>query len=75
MLTPSSPKSSGKPIFSMAKYASLASQIIAGLLLTLYLGKKADAYFHWINKLAWMAPSLFILFTLIKVVKETQKNK
>ena len=46
MLTPSSPKSSGKPILSMAKYASLGTQIIAGLLLTLYLGKKADAYFH-----------------------------
>jgi len=76
MVMPSSPnKPSDKPVFSLARYAGLGTQIIAGLLITLYLGKKADAYFNWHNIAAWILPSLFILSTLILVVRDTQKNK
>ena len=60
---------------SLAKYAGLGTQLIAGLLISLYLGKKIDAYFIWHNCAAWILPSLFILFTLVMVVRDTQKKK
>ncbi len=62
------------PVNSLAKYAGLGTQIIAGLLISLFLGKKMDIYFTWHNKAAWIFPSLFILFTLVMVVKDTQKK-
>ena len=63
------------PVNSLAKYAGLGTQIIAGLLISLYLGKKMDIYFTWHNRSAWILPSLFILFTLTMVVRDTQKKK
>jgi hypothetical protein len=62
------------PVNSLAKYAGLGTQIIAGLLISLFLGKKMDIYFTWHNKAAWIFPSLFILFTLVMVVRDTQKK-
>ena len=59
---------------SLAKYAGLGTQLIVGLLISLYLGKKIDAYFLWHNRVAWILPSLFILFTLVMVVRDTQKK-
>jgi hypothetical protein len=41
----------------------------------LYLGKKMDTYFIWHNRAAWILPSLFILFTLVMVVRDTQQKK
>jgi hypothetical protein len=61
------------PVFSLARYASLGTQLIAGLLITLFLGKKADAYFTWHNRASWILPSLFIVASLILVVRDTQK--
>jgi hypothetical protein len=77
MASPSSHNNNkGKdPVFSLARYAGLGTQIIAGLLITLYLGKKMDIYFTWHNRAAWILPSLFILFTLTMVVRDTQKKK
>lgn len=63
------------PVNSLAKYAGLGTQIIAGLLISLYLGKKIDTYFTWHNRAAWILPSIFILFTLIMVVRDTQQKK
>ena len=62
------------PVNSLAKYAGLGTQIIAGLLISLFLGKKMDIYFTWYNRAAWIFPSLFILFILVMVVKDTQKK-
>jgi hypothetical protein len=59
---------------SLAKYAGLGTQIIAGLLITLFLGKKMDIYFSWHNRAAWIFPSIFILYTLVMVVRDTQKK-
>ncbi len=76
MASPSSHnKNKENPVNNIAKYAGLGTQIIAGLLITLYLGKKMDTYFTWHNRAAWIFPSLFILFTLIMVVRDTQKKK
>jgi hypothetical protein len=63
------------PVNSLAKYAGLGTQIIAGLLISLFLGKKLDIYFNWHNRAAWIFPSLFILFILVMVVKDTQQKK
>jgi hypothetical protein len=63
------------PVFSLVRYAGLGSQIIAGLLICLYLGKKMDTYFNRHHLAAWILPSLFILFTLFMVVRDTQKKK
>ena len=63
------------PVNSLAKYAGLGTQLIAGLLISLYLGKKMDTYFTWHNRAAWILPSLFILFTLVMVVRDTQQKK
>ncbi len=76
MASPSSHnKNKENPVYSIAKYAGLGTQIIAGLLITLYLGKKMDTYFTWHNRAAWILPSLFILFTLVMVVRDTQQKK
>ena len=76
MASPSSHKKNKEnPVNSLAKYAGLGTQIIAGLLSSLYLGKKMDTYFTWHNRAAWILPSLFILFTLVMVVRDTQQKK
>ena len=68
-------KNQEHPVNSLAKYAGLGTQIIVGLLISLYFGKKMDTYFIWHNRAAWILPSLFILFTLVMVVRDTQKKK
>ena len=57
---------------SWQKYAGLGTQLIVGLLLSLYLGKKGDEYMHWHTLLSWILPSAFILFTLYQIIKDTQ---
>lgn len=57
---------------SWQKYIGLGTQLIVGLIITLYLGKKGDEYMHWHNLLTWVLPSLFILFTLYRIIKDTQ---
>ena len=73
--TSSHNKNKENPMNSLAKYAGLGTQIIAGLLISLYLGKKLDTYFTWHNRAAWILPSIFILFTLVMVVRDTQQKK
>ena len=59
---------------SWQKYVGLGTQLIVGLLITLYIGKKGDAYLHWHNLLTWILPSLLILFTLYRIIKDTQSK-
>jgi hypothetical protein len=68
-------KNKENQVNSLAKYAGLGTQIIVGLLISLYLGKKMDTYFIWHNSAAWILPSIFILFTLVMVVRDTQQKK
>ncbi len=65
-----------KSTANWSKYAGLGTQLMTGLLLLLYVGKKIDAYFHYKNSFAWILPSIFILYTLVRIIKETQpKNQ
>ncbi|MFY8165978.1 MAG: hypothetical protein ACOVJ8_05260 [Sediminibacterium sp.] len=59
---------------SWQKYVGLGTQLIVGLIVTLYIGKKGDEYLHLHNLLNWILPSLFILFTLYRIIKDTQSK-
>ncbi|MCX6332189.1 MAG: hypothetical protein NTZ82_06085 [Bacteroidetes bacterium] len=64
-----------KSTANWSKYAGLGTQLITGLLLLLYIGKKTDAYFQYKNRFTWILPSLFIFYTLARIIKETQPKK
>jgi uncharacterized membrane protein len=63
-----------QPNYNWYKYLGLGSQLIVGLLVSLYIGKKFDIYFNHHAFFAWMAPSIFILIVLISIVRDTQKK-
>ena len=64
-----------KSTANWSKYAGLGTQLMTGLLRLLYIGKKIDAYFHYKNSFAWILPSIFIFYTLVRIIKETQPKK
>jgi len=69
-------KSSNKePNYNWTKYIGLGSQLIVGLLITLYVGKQLDQYFNKHSFFAWLTPTLFIMVVLISVVRDTQNKK
>jgi hypothetical protein len=57
------------------KYASLGSQLIIGIGLSLYAGMKLD---EWLNLkmpiTIWLFPLLFITAVIIKLIIETNKK-
>lgn len=56
------------------QYAGLATQLLVGLGLMLWLGEKLDRYFGWQSPyLVWILPLLLLLGVLIKVLKDTSK--
>ncbi len=61
------------------KFAGLASQWAVGLTLLIFLGKYIDQKMERVAPLfLWLLPSLFIVFSLFKIVRDTQqksKNK
>jgi uncharacterized membrane protein len=63
-----------QPNYNWSKYVGLGSQLIVGLLLTIYIGKKLDLYYNKHSFFAWVDPSLFILTVLISIVKDTQNK-
>jgi membrane protein DedA with SNARE-associated domain len=56
-----------------AKFAGLASQWAVALTLLIFLGKYIDQKMNQLEPLfLWILPSLFIIFSLFKIVKDTQ---
>jgi len=56
-----------------AKFAGLASQWAIVLTLLIFLGKFIDQELERVSPLfLWILPSLFIVFTLFKIVRDTQ---
>lgn len=59
----------------MMKYAGMATQFLVSIGLSVYLGLKLDG---WLDisfpVLVWMIPLLVIIFTIYKLVKETNRN-
>jgi len=59
----------------LLKYAGLATQLLIGLGLFLYLGQKTDQWLGFTTPLAiWIFPLLFILIVIIKIVIDTGKK-
>jgi uncharacterized membrane protein len=58
-----------------AKYTNFGAQLLVGLLILLYVGKKLDVYFNVRPMFIWIFPFLFILLTLIKIIKDTKPDK
>jgi hypothetical protein len=55
------------------KFAGLASQWAIVLTLLIFLGKFIDQKFERASPLfLWILPSLFIVFSLFKIVRDTQ---
>ena len=55
------------------KFAGLASQWAVALTLLIFLGKYIDQKLGKATPLfLWILPSLFIVFSLIKIVRDTQ---
>ena len=61
------------------KFAGLASQWAVALTLLIFLGKYIDQKMGRVAPLfLWVLPSLFIIFSLFKIIRDTQpksKNK
>ncbi len=58
------------------KYAGLATQLIAGLGLAVWLGIKADEQFAFNMPLAvWILPLAVIAVVIYKVIKDTAPKK
>lgn len=58
------------------KFASLGSQILIGIGLSMYVGSKADQWLHFSSPIAiWVFPLLFILAVIVKTIKETSTKK
>ena len=64
-----------KPMSPLAKFSSLGTQLLIGLLILLYVGKKIDVYFGLKPMFIWIFPFFFILMTLIKIIKDTKPGR
>ncbi len=57
------------------KFAGLASQWAVALTLLIFLGKYIDQNMERVSPLfLWLLPSLFIVFSLFKIVRDTQQK-
>jgi hypothetical protein len=57
------------------KFAGLASQWAVALTLLIFLGKYIDQKMERVAPLfLWILPSLFIVFSLFKIVRDTQQK-
>ena len=57
-------------------YAGLATQFLAGIALSLFVGLKADKLFRFsFPLLVWLLPLLFICAIIYKSIKDTSTKK
>lgn len=58
------------------QYAGMATQMLVTIGLALFIGMQADKYLHnTIPILIWVLPLVFILFMLIKAIRDTGRKK
>lgn len=61
-----------RPDKTLLTYASLATQLIALLCITIYGGKWVDQYFSFSKPVfIWLLPLLALLGTLTKLIRDT----
>lgn len=63
---------SDTPKINWMRYAGWGTQFIVSLLIAFYIGDKVDHYMRWVNCMNWIIPTIFIFFTLFKIIKDTQ---
>ena len=69
-----SPKTSNNSL--LWKYAGLATQLIVGLALAVWLGMRADGWLDFKSPvLVWVLPLLIIIALIIKAIKDTSTKK
>jgi len=60
----------------LIRYAGLSSQVVASVGLSIFIGVKAD---KWVSLsfpiFSWALPLLVIVILIVKLVKETSRNK
>jgi F0F1-type ATP synthase assembly protein I len=60
----------------LIQYASIGTQLFAGIFIFVFAGKWLDAKLHLsFPLLIWLLPLIFIIGMMIKVIKETSKKK
>ncbi len=60
----------------LLQYAAVGSQLLAGLLLTVFTGKWIDEKLHFsFPVLIWLLPVIFIVSMILKVIRDTSKKK
>ena len=60
----------------LLRYASIGSQIFAGLVITVFLGKWIDEKLKFsFPVLIWLLPLLFLISMILKAIRDTSKNK
>ena len=60
----------------LLQYASIGTQILAGLIVGVFAGKWIDEKLAFsFPLLIWLLPLIFIIGMIIKVVKDTSKNE
>lgn len=60
----------------LVQYASIGTQIVAGLLLFIFIGKWIDGKLNIsFPVLIWVLPLLFLIALIIKVIKDTSNKK
>jgi F0F1-type ATP synthase assembly protein I len=64
-----------KPNGLLMQYAGLAAQLVAGLLLAVYLGMWVDKWVHFgIPVFIWLLPLLLVIGMMIKAIRDTSKK-
>jgi hypothetical protein len=60
----------------LLQYASIGTQILAGLLIFIFAGRWIDGKLHFsFPLLIWLLPLLFIISMIMKVIKDTSNKK
>lgn len=64
------------PSSDLMRYAGLGTQIFIALGIAVFAGYKADSWLHTpLPLLVWVLPLLFLIITIYKLVKDTNKRK
>ncbi|MEO8711443.1 MAG: AtpZ/AtpI family protein [Parafilimonas sp.] len=60
----------------LIQYASIGSQLFAGLIITVFLGKWIDEKLHFsFPVFIWLLPLIFIVGMILKVINDTSRKK
>ncbi|MEP6682101.1 MAG: AtpZ/AtpI family protein [Parafilimonas sp.] len=60
----------------LIQYASIGSQMLAGLIIAVFAGKWIDGKLHFSFPIfIWLLPLIFIVGMILKVIKDTSKKK